>query len=208
MRGTWIKSTVLMLGMTLAGTALVAQQASPSATSEAPQATAQSAPAANGAKLNLTPDQKKQLRQLRLSARDQAAIIRNDQTLTPAQRMDKLKALRTSTHQQMKAVLTPEQQNIVAEKRAARRERIAAKLGLTADQQTKLKDLFKSTREERQSVLTSTTLSNDQKAAQLKQIRENAKTQMSTILSPEQLQKFRQMRREHRMHGGMMHKQG
>jgi len=64
MRGIWIKSAVLMVGMTLSGTALLAQQA----TAPVPEATTQSAASATGnvgsvtGKPQLTAEQKKQLR--------------------------------------------------------------------------------------------------------------------------------------------------
>jgi periplasmic protein CpxP/Spy len=205
MRGTWIKTSVLMLGLGLAGAGLQAQSASVNTTPNQ-QAVQSGSTAQQAGKLNLTPEQKKQLHQLRLSARDQAAIIRNDQTLNAEQKQSKLKELRATTREQMKSILTPEQQKTFAERRAARRAKIAAELGLTPDQQTKLKDLFQSTRQQRQAVLSNSSMSNDQKLAQLKQIRQEAKSQMATILSPEQLQKLHQLRRQH--HGMMMHNRG
>jgi Spy/CpxP family protein refolding chaperone len=200
MRGKWIKSTVLMLGMGVAGAGVWAQQASQSATSQTPEASAQSASPSTAEGLQLSQAQKKQLHELRLAARDQAAVIRNDQKLTAEEKMVKLKELRANTREQMKSVLTPEQQSAWAARRDARQAEVAAKLGLTADQQSKLKDLFRSTHEQRQSVLTSTSLSDEQKMTQLKQIRETAKAQLATILTPDQLQKFREMRKEHHMH--------
>jgi Spy/CpxP family protein refolding chaperone len=193
----WMKNSALLLGMavSLSAGVLLAQQTDTPAAQTAQSA---SVTAHMGGKLQLTVEQKKQLRELRQSARDQAAIIRNDQTLTPEQRMAKLKELHASTHAQMKAVLTPAQQTQFENMRAARRERIAAKLGLTPEQQNKLKDLFVSNREQRQSVLQNAALSNDQKAAQLKQIRETSKTQLEAILSPQQLAQFEQMRHNHR----------
>jgi len=197
MRGIWIKSAVLMVGMTLSGTALLAQQA----TAPVPEATTQSAASATGnvgsvtGKPQLTAEQKKQLRDLRSTARDQAAIIRNDQTLTAEQKQAKLKALRASTREQMKSVLTPEQQKVMAGRRAAIKANLAAKLGLTADQQSKLMDLRRSTRQQRQAVLKNSSLTNEQKQAQLSQIRQASQAQLATILTPEQLEKFHQMRR-------------
>jgi Spy/CpxP family protein refolding chaperone len=181
--------------MTLTGAALLAQQA----TTPAPDATTQNtASAARGPQL--TADQKKQLSDIRATARDQAAIVRNDQTLTADQKQAKLKALRATTREQMKSVLTPAQQTAFADRRAAVKARFAAKLGLTPEQQSKLKDLFGSTRQQRQTVLKDTSLTNDQKQAQLSQIRQASKAQLATILSPEQLVKFQQMRKSHR-HG-------
>lgn len=196
MRGNWIKNAVLIAGMTLSGTALLAQQA----TAPAPDTTTQSTASA-AAKPQLSAEQKKQLRDLRASARDQAAIIRNDQTLTAEQKQAKLKALRTSTREQMKSVLTPEQQQAFASHRSAAKANFAAKLGLTADQQSKLMELRSSTRQQRQTVLDNTSLTNEQKQAQLSQIRQSTQAQLATILTPEQLEKFHQMRRHHPKQG-------
>lgn len=203
MRGIWIKNVVLMLGMTLglslSGTALLAQQ---QAVAPAPDTTAQSAAsagaAATTAKPQLTAEQKQQLKNLRNSARDQAAIIRNDSTLSPQQKQAKLKALHASTRQQMKSVLTPDQQKAMAERRAAAKAKFAAKLGLTPDQQSKLQALRSSNRQQRQAVLTNSTLTNEQKQAQLSQIRQASQAQLATILSPDQLERLHQMRRHRR----------
>ena len=200
MRGNWMKTSVLALAMSVAGLAVYAQQTA--STTDSATATQSGSAMQKGGKLQLTPEQKKQLRELRATARDQGAIIRNDQTLSAEQKQSKLKELRSSTRGQMKSILTPEQQQIVAEHRAERQAKFAAKLGLTAEQQAKLKDLFRSSREQRIAVLSNASITNDQKLAQLKQLREDRKAQLATILTPDQLQKFRQMRRGH----GHMHK--
>ncbi len=189
MRAIWIKNAVLMVGMTLGATALMAQQTTPT-----PDTTNQSAASAT-VKPQLTAEQKQQLRDLRSSARDQAAIIRNDQSLTPEQRQAKLQALHASTRQQMQSILTPEQQQAFAAHRAAAKAKFAAKLGLSADQMSKLKELRTSTRQQRQAVLQNPSLTNDQKQAQLSQIRQASQAQLATILTPEQIQKLHQMRR-------------
>jgi Spy/CpxP family protein refolding chaperone len=149
--------------------------------------------------VQLSAEQKQQLHELRATARDQAAIIRNDQSLTEAQRQAKLKELRANTRQQMKSVFTPEQQQAFAARRSAHQSAMASKLGLTADQQSKMKELFQSARQQRQQVLANSGLTNEQKAAQLAQLRQSNKSQMATILSPEQMQQWQQMR-EHRGH--------
>ena len=200
MFGKWIQGTVLMLGMGLASAGLCAQEADEAAAPQEPQVSAQSASTETSGKLNLSPEQKKQLRELRQSTRDQAAIIRHDNKLSAEEKSAKLQELQAATREKMKAVFTPEQQQAWAARREARHAEIAAKLGLTDEQQSKLKGLFKSTREQRKSVLTSTTLTNEEKLAQLKQIRETAKAQVATILTPDQMQKFREMRKGHR-HG-------
>lgn len=192
MRTNWMKSAVLLLGMTLSGTALLAQATA------APETTTQSA----AQRPQLSAEQKQKLGDLRANARDQAAIIRNDQSLTAEQKQAKLKALHASTREQMKSVLTPDQQQAFAARRDARQSKVAAKFGLTADQQGKLKELRASTRQQRQAVLTNSALSNEQKQAQLAEIRQSAKAQLATILTPDQLARLRQMRMGH--HRGQM----
>ena len=193
MRKTWINSTVLWMGISLGSGALLAQQAA----TPAHETTTQDA-ATTAAKPHLTADQKKQMGELRATAHDQAGIIRNDQTLTQEQKQAKLKELHASTRQQMKSVLTPEQQKAFTDRHAAGQERFAEKLGLNADQQTKMKDLFVATHQQREAVLKNASLTNEQKQTQLTQIRESSKAQLATILTPEQLVKFHQMRKMHR----------
>ena len=200
MHGKWIQNTVLMLGMGLASAGLFAQQTDQTA-AQAPGVSANSNSTGMAGKLNLSPEQKKQLHELRMTARDKAAIIRQDSKLSAEEKTAKLQELRATTRNQMKAVLTPDQQQAFAARREAHRAEMAAKLGLTDEQQGKLKDVFQSAREQRKSVLTNTTLTNDEKLAQLKQIRETKKAQISTILTPDQLQKFREMHKGHRHHG-------
>jgi len=182
-----MKSAVLLLGISLGGTAMLAQAtAAPDTTTPSAEQRAQQRP-------QLSAEQRQQLGELRASARDQAAIIRNDQSLTAAQKQAKLKDLRASTREQMRSVFTPDQQKAFAAHREARKGRIAAKLGLTPDQQSKLKDLHASTRQQRQAVLGNSALSNEQKQAQLTQIRQASRAQLATILSPDQLAQLRQM---------------
>jgi len=193
MRASWRKNALLLMALTLPVTALPAQQVNQA------ELAAQAADAVAG-RPQISPEQRQQMRELRRGARDQAAIIRHDQTLSPEQKEQKLHELRATTREKMKAVLTPEQQAQIKQMRASRRERVADKLGLTQDQRGKLKELAKSTRAQRRSVLNDSSLSNDQKRAQLAQIRESAKVQRASILTPEQLAQMQQMRR-HGRHG-------
>ncbi len=195
MSRNWISRTVLTLALTLAATAAIAQQAAAPAPESSSQA-AQNAPAGP----ILSADQKKQLAAMRLAARDQAAIIRNDASLSADQKKAKLKELRASTRAQMKSVLTPEQHQAIAARRAAHKSSAAAKLGLTPEQSAKLKELRASNRQQREAVLKNPSLTNEQKQAQLTQIRAASKAQLASILTPDQLEKFQQMRGGHRHH--------
>jgi Spy/CpxP family protein refolding chaperone len=160
-----------------------------------------------GGALKLTPDQRKQIQAIRESTRDQAAIVMHDSTLTQDQKTEKLHALRAGTRDQIKGVLTPDQVQAFQQRQANRKSRVDAKLGLTDDQKTKLKATMQTARTQRQAVLGNTSLSYADKATQLKQIRENTKTQLSQILTPEQLQQMHRFRGRHGrggMRGGPM----
>ena len=60
--------------------------------------------------LNLTPDQQEALKSIRQNEKQQFQAIKNDSSLTPDQKKAKTKDLRKSSHEQMMAKLTPEQQ--------------------------------------------------------------------------------------------------
>jgi len=139
--------------------------------------------------LGLTQQQKTQLRDLRSSMRDQIAIIRHDPSLNGEQKQQQIQQIRQATRTQVKSVFTPAQQQQLAQMKAARQ----AKLGLTQAQKTQLKGLFAGARQQRQTVLNNASLSNQDKQAQLQQIRQNTKTQLSSILTPDQLQTMRHM---------------
>src|SRR3954470_9685647 len=60
--------------------------------------------------LNLTPEQQAELKSIRENAKQQTQAIKNDTSLTPDQKKAKFQDLRKSTHEQMMAKLTPDQQ--------------------------------------------------------------------------------------------------
>jgi Spy/CpxP family protein refolding chaperone len=68
--------------------------------------------------LNLTDDQKKQIKQFHQDAKAQAAVIKKDQTLSADQRKAKLQELHQSTQDKVASVLTPEQKQKWDEMRA------------------------------------------------------------------------------------------
>ena len=72
-------------------------------------------------KLNLTPEQKADLKSIRENEKQQAQAIKNDSSLTPDQKKAKFKELRKSSHEQMMAKLTPDQQAKFKEMRKERR---------------------------------------------------------------------------------------
>jgi periplasmic protein CpxP/Spy len=74
-----------------------------------------------GPDLNLTDDQKAQMKKLRESAKSQIAAVNSDSSLSADQKQEKVKAIHRDTHKQMQAMLTPEQRQTMKAWRKAHR---------------------------------------------------------------------------------------
>jgi Spy/CpxP family protein refolding chaperone len=85
-----------------------------------------------------------------------------------------------------------------ADKKAARHEKMAAKLGLTDDQKTQLKSIHQDATEHAKANKNDSTLSKDQKKAKLKDLHEQTMTKTNAILTPDQQQKMQQMKANHK----------
>jgi Spy/CpxP family protein refolding chaperone len=156
--------------------------------------------------LNLTDQQKTQIQGFTQAGRQQALSIKQDTTLTPEQKRDKLRELRASTHQQVLGVLTPEQQQQMKQLRSqhagmGRGMGPMAMLNLTEDQRAKIQPILESSRQQAQAVRNDATLTPEQKHAKMREIHQGAMTQMNSLLTPEQQQQWQQMR-QHRGPGG------
>jgi len=73
-------------------------------------------------RLNLTPEQRQQFRQIGQKTKQQADAIRGDSSLSDADRKQKLHDLRKQTMQDRMAVLTPQQQDELKKIREERRK--------------------------------------------------------------------------------------
>jgi Spy/CpxP family protein refolding chaperone len=101
-----------------------AQNTAPDSSPAQSQATApqQDEKGAALANLNLTDDQKAQVKQIREGARSQAEAVKSDSSLSAEQKEAKIKSIHRDAHMQMKKVLTPEQLKQMHENMRARRE--------------------------------------------------------------------------------------
>ncbi len=74
------------------------------------------------ANLNLSDDQKAQIKQIREGARSQVDAVKNDSSLSAEQKEVKIHSIHRDSHMQMKKVLTPEQLKQMHENMRERRE--------------------------------------------------------------------------------------
>ncbi len=76
-------------------------------------------------------------------------------------------------------------------------------LNLTADQKAQMKTIHQNARQQMQALKADTSLSKEQKKAKMKDIREDSDSKINAMLTPDQQQKFAQMRanrQNHRKH--------
>jgi protein CpxP len=78
-------------------------------------------------------------------------------------------------------------------------EMISKKLNLSADQTAKLTPILADRAQKTQALFQDQSLTQDQRRAQMKVIRENTQQQLATILSPDQMQQLKSMK--HGRHG-------
>ena len=74
------------------------------------------------AELNLTPEQKQKLAPIIRVEMEKMAALRSDQSLSPREKLQQLKAIQEETVPQVKAILTPEQFAKWEKKRAEARD--------------------------------------------------------------------------------------
>ena len=186
--------------------AIIPQSAS--STIQNPQGPGPQAGAQSREDLNLTAEQKAQLKSIRQSEQDQLKALHNDQTLTQDQRAAKAQSIRQASRQQVLGILTPAQQQTIKSNRHGRGDRGQRgrgpegrrgadgprgnhQLNLTADQQTQFKSIHESARTQIDAIRNDSTLAPEQKEAKLKSIHQNTKQQVSGILTPAQREEMR-----------------
>ena len=210
--------SIALLSMFLA--AAMASQTAPAPSDNAAAAPQKMMPRHHGGfermaqQLNLTDQQKTQIQGFTQAGRQQALSIKQDTSLTPAQKRDKFRELRASTHQQVLGVLTPDQQQQMKQMRSrhagmgrgkgagmGRGMGLMARLNLTDDQRAKIQPILQSSRQQAQAVRNDATLTPEQKQAKIRDIHRGTMTQMNSLLTPEQQQQWQEMR-QHRGPGG------
>lgn len=71
-------------------------------------------------KLNLSADQKKRINKIRDDAKSQAQAVRDDVSLTPEQKREKMRQIHRDANKQIDGALTPEQRKIWHERKRER----------------------------------------------------------------------------------------
>ena len=72
--------------------------------------------------LNLTTEQREQMKSINMEFKDQAKAVRDDKTLTKDQKKQQVKSLHDKRQEAVKAILTPEQKQKMAQHKRPRKK--------------------------------------------------------------------------------------
>jgi periplasmic protein CpxP/Spy len=75
---------------------------------------------------------------------------------------------------------------------------LGKKLGLSADQTAKLEPIFAQHRDQVEALRQNTSLTPEQRHAQMRDLNRNTHQQLAGVLTPDQMQQLKQMRKQHR----------
>lgn len=147
--------------------------------------------------LNLTEDQKEKLRPIFQSLLEKGQALREDASLSPQERTEKLKALQEEFAPLFKKVLTAEQfekwQSRQSQLFALRLQEAIKELNLTEDQKEKLKAIFQEPMEKVRALRGDTSLTWQQKLARFKAARQEVAPKVKTVLTAEQYEKYQKL---------------
>jgi len=157
--------------------------------------------------LNLTQDQKDQLKANREEYRKQLMAINKDESQTVKEMRDKKYALKQEQKAKFLNILTPDQKaklNQLKQQRQQKHEEMAAKrldkmktnLNLTDDQVAQIKSQQESIHSKMKSIKENQSLDRVSKKEQLQALRTESKENFKKILTPDQLNKLEQMKKD------------
>jgi len=162
--------------------------------------------------LGLSEDQKAKIKPILEENFKEKQALRADKNLTRDQRRAKMQELRVQLHEKVKPLLTPEQNSKVASMWKAtgkhckgkkghhgkdfrmtptkHLERMTACMGLSENQQTKIKPILDENYQKKQAVHADKNLTRDQRRAKMEELRVQLHEQVKPLLTPEQLKQF------------------
>lgn len=156
--------------------------------------------------LNLTEDQKKQLKADNEDYKKQLQALNKNENITVKESRDKKYALKKERKQKLMALLTTEQkaklEQLKQQKEQQRQQmadqkldKMKAKLGLSDDQVAQIKDQRKTTHDKLKAIKENDKLSRTEKKQQLDAVKNDSKESFKKILTPDQLNKMEEMKK-------------
>lgn len=151
--------------------------------------------------LNLSPEQRDQIRSIREDARQKMRALRSDNTLDREAKRPQIHAIKNEMRRAMKQVLRPEQAQRWEElkkERAAKRqkrrlERLTQALELSAEQKAKIKVILEDTHRKMKAIKDSDA---ENKREQFEALRNHKYAAIAELLNDEQKERFKKLRED------------
>ena len=157
--------------------------------------------------LNLTADQKKQLKDINADTHKQMAELKKNDNITVKDFNSRKEAIKKTQHEKMLALLTPDQkaqmEKMKQDRMAKGKERgehglqnMKTQLNLTDEQVSKLEASRESFHAKAKDIRSNTSLTEDQKKSQIKELAKQQREDTMSILTKEQLQKMQELHKD------------
>jgi Spy/CpxP family protein refolding chaperone len=158
--------------------------------------------------LNLSEDQKKQAGAMKQEYRQKMQELNKNESITVKESRDRKEALRKEQKTRMQGLLTSEQktrlEQLKKDKKASkeahfakRMDKMKSNLQLTDDQVAKLKAGHEASKNRLKSIKENQGLDRVERKEQMMALKNEHKTQMEGILTPEQRGKMKEMKKKH-----------
>lgn len=168
-------------------------------------------------KLNLTDAQKTQLKSINEDFKQRMQDLKKSDNITVKEQHEKREALVAEHQQKVNAILTPDQQSKLAASkqdfkqkggfhkggaREGRFEQLSKDLNLTPEQTTKVQDLNQGLRTKMQDIRNNSSLTQEQKKEQVKDLMKKHREDIQSLLTQEQKQQLKSRLKNHQQPNG------
>jgi Spy/CpxP family protein refolding chaperone len=154
--------------------------------------------------LNLTKEQQEKIGPIFENEMKEMRTVKEDSSLTPEQKREKVKAIHQTTRENINKILTPDQQKKFAEMKEDTRENrqgmvekriemMSENLNLTEQQKKDIKPIIENEMKEMRTVREDSSLTPEQRREKTKAIRQTTKEAINKILTPDQQKKYAEM---------------
>lgn len=159
-------------------------------------------------KLNFSEEQRQKMEFLHQEFKKQMMDLKKNEDITVKEYRNRMEALRKAHQEQVRSLFTNEQKSQIEkarlERKAKHEERMKeemtkmkTRLDLNDDQARKISENRKAMAEKLKSIHENEAITREQKKEQFKSLKEKQKSEMKSILTEEQLEKMKEMKKHH-----------
>jgi len=152
--------------------------------------------------LNLSADQSTRLTRLQQNREADIKSLRNNDSLSQAEKQQRMKSLHTKYRDSSFAVLSPEQfaklktlrpDSTHHEMQHMQKENLTTRLNLSPEQSEKLQAMQEKTQQEMQQLQQDSSITEANKKLRMEQLKKQRREELQTLLTPDQQRRYKEM---------------